>query len=62
MAQHHAYTSEQKLAICDALNELVAKCNGDTESFLKIVAPGRLFRTMKIEIIWDEEQKEFRCQ
>jgi len=51
-----SYTPEQVSAICDALNSLMESCPRDSEveSWLKMVAPTRLQRQMRVEIWWDE--------
>lgn len=56
------YSKNEKKAICDALNALVWKCSHDHATWLKVIAPAVLSRAMHVDVTWDEDAQEFRCQ
>jgi hypothetical protein len=63
MGQRHPYTAEQKAAVCDAMQELLESAGNETPTaeWLKTGALKTLYRTMRVEIFWSEEQHKFLC-
>jgi hypothetical protein len=54
------FTQDEKQAICDALNALYEKADVDVATWLKVCAPRVLYRALRINIVRDYQQQEFR--
>jgi len=54
------YTKQERQAICEALNAILDKANDDSRSWLSVCGPAIIFRSMRVEIAWDNDAEVFR--